>query len=51
MRARYPYSLKNVQEFDPDLGDIIHFAAYYEYLFAIVSVLCVSCHVMFTCND
>ena len=40
MRAWYPYHIsetESIQEFDPNLGEIIHFAAYYEYLFAVVS--------------
>ena len=41
MRARYPYqnNSDNIQEFDSNLGDIAHFAAHYEYLFAVVSVI------------
>jgi len=41
MKAVYPYKVNNdrtdVQEFDPNLGEIAHFAAYYEYLFVAVS--------------
>jgi len=38
--ARYPYqnNTNDIREFDPDLGDVIHFETSYEYLFAIVSV-------------
>ena len=38
MKAQYPYQNNNTEEFDTALGDIVHFAAFYEYLFAIVSV-------------
>ena len=40
MKARYPYrnNTGDIQEFDAALGDIVHFAAFYEYLFAVVSV-------------
>ena len=37
MKAQYPYQ-NNTEEFDTALGDIVHFAAFYEYLFATVSV-------------
>ena len=38
MRAHCPYQ-NNTDEFDIDLGDIKYFAAHYEYLFAVVSVI------------
>ena len=38
MKARHPYHPGDIQEFDTALGDIVHFAAFYEYLFAVVSV-------------
>ena len=40
MKARYPYqnNTMDIQEFDTALGDVVHFAAFYEYLFAAVSV-------------
>ena len=39
MRAQHPYqnNTKDIQEFDTALGDVVHFAAFYEYLFAAVS--------------
>ena len=40
MMARYPYqnNSDDIREFDPGLGDVVHFETSYEYLFAIVSV-------------
>ena len=40
MKASYPYQNKtdDIGEVDPHLGDVVHFEASYEYLFAIVSV-------------
>ena len=42
MRAQPPYqnNTDDIQEFDHSLGEVIHFAAFYEYLFAVVSVTC-----------
>ena len=38
MKAHYPYQ-NSTREFDDNLGDIKHFAAHYEYLFAVVSAI------------
>lgn len=38
MKAVDPYETKDITEFDIELGDVIHFAAFYEYLFVVVSV-------------
>ena len=40
MRAEHPYRNNgiDIEEFDHSIGEIIHFAVFYEYLFAVVSV-------------
>ena len=38
MRAKHPYHNNTIEEFDRGIGDVTHFAAFYEYLFAVVSV-------------
>ena len=40
MKAQHPYGPGDITEFSPSLGgEIIHFAAFYEYLFIVVSVI------------
>ena len=50
--ARFPYqnNSDDIKEFDPDLGDVVHFETSYEYLFAIVSVEFIVILVNFYCQ-
>ena len=40
MRAEHPYRNNSIdiEEFDRGIGEVTHFAVFYEYLFAVVSV-------------
>ena len=40
MRAEHPYRNNSIdiEDFDRGIGEVTHFAVFYEYLFAVVSV-------------